>query len=68
MTGSPFWETVAHLGDTMLEDDVESGLPAAATPPPGEWCQSIIDALPSAMCICDAQGTVVACNKAAAAL
>ena len=53
----------------MLEDDVAAATRLAeAVALPGEWCQSVMDALPTALCICDARGMVVACNKAAAEL
>ena len=49
----------------MLEDNVATIRPTETVPLPGEWCQSIMDALPTAMCICDACGMVVASNRAA---
>ena len=51
-----------------FEGDVVTDQAAEAVPLPAEWCQSIMDALPAAMCICDSRGVVVACNKAAVEL
>ena len=52
----------------MLEDDVVAAGRAEAVPLPGEWCQSILDALPAPTYVCDTLGMVIACNTAAVEL
>ena len=49
----------------MLKDNVVAEGRAQAVSLTGEWCQSILDALPAATYVCDALGVVVACNRAA---
>jgi PAS domain S-box-containing protein len=49
----------------MFKDDVVAAGRAEVVHLPGEWCQSILDALPAATYICDALGMVIACNRAA---
>ena len=52
----------------MFTDDLVTGRTAKAVRLTGEWCQSIVDALPAAMCVCDTLGVVITCNRAAVAL
>ena len=50
---------------SKFEGDAVTHRSTESIPLQGEWCQSIMDALSAAICICDSHGVIVACNRAA---